>query len=227
MSAFRRFLRRLAAPFRSTQAEHDLAREIRLASPATRGRFLAQGMSPDEARFAAQRAFGGVEQAKEHQRDARAFRWMDDSRIDFKLGARMLVKYPGLSLIGGIGLAAAIAIGAASFALIYCLHLRARYPSKRAIASWRSKTGTSRSTTRSAARCTISWRGANELRTVEELSAFRTIGRNLIVPGGTDRARRRSPRSRPSAFAFARVPPMLGRVSSSKKMSGPARGRCS
>ena len=29
----------------------------------------------------------------------------------------------------------------------------------------------------------VAWR--NELRTLEELSAFRTIGRNLIVPGGT------------------------------------------
>ena len=104
MSTFRRFLRRLAAPFRSARAEHDLAREIRAHLQLLEDRFLAQGMNPDEARYAAQRAFGGVEQAKEYQRDARSFRWMDNSRSDFKLGARMLAKYPGLSLIGGAAL---------------------------------------------------------------------------------------------------------------------------
>src|SRR5688500_14694077 len=119
MTPLRRFLRRLAAPFRSSQAEHDLAREIRSHLQLLEDRFIAQGMSPEEARFAAQRAFGGVEQAKEHQRDARSFRWIDDSRTDFKLGARMLLKYPGLSLVGGFGLAAAIAIGLSFFALAY------------------------------------------------------------------------------------------------------------
>ncbi|MGH9219544.1 MAG: permease prefix domain 1-containing protein, partial [Vicinamibacterales bacterium] len=99
MSTFRRFFRRLAAPFRSARAEHELAREIRAHLQLLEDRFIAQGMSPDEARYAAQRAFGGVEQAKEHQRDARSFRWIDNSRTDFKLGARMLVKYPGLSLV--------------------------------------------------------------------------------------------------------------------------------
>ena len=58
------------------------------------------------ARFAARRAFRGVEQAKEHQRDTRSFRWMDNSWLDFKLGARMLIKYPGLSLVGSVALGA-------------------------------------------------------------------------------------------------------------------------
>jgi len=35
MSTFRRFFRRLAAPFRSARAEHDLAREIRARLPAS------------------------------------------------------------------------------------------------------------------------------------------------------------------------------------------------
>jgi hypothetical protein len=70
------------------------------------GEFVSRGMPRDEARLAARRALGGVEQAKEHQRDARGFRWLDNSPMDFKLGARMLAKYPALSLIGGAGLGA-------------------------------------------------------------------------------------------------------------------------
>ena len=37
------------------------------------------------------------------------------SWLDWKLGGRMLVKYPGLSVIGGLALAAAIGLGAAWF----------------------------------------------------------------------------------------------------------------
>jgi hypothetical protein len=56
------------------------------------GKYLAQGMKPGEARCAARRAFGGVEQARERQRDARSFRAGDSyfpagaiSDLDYKL----------------------------------------------------------------------------------------------------------------------------------------------
>ena len=40
------------------------------------------------------------------------------SWLDLKLGVRMLVRYPVLTVVGSISLALAIAIGAAAFALI-------------------------------------------------------------------------------------------------------------
>lgn len=209
MSTVKRFLRRLAAPFRSTQAERDLAREIRAHLRLLEDRFLAQGMSPDEAKSAAQRAFGGVEQAKEHQRDARSFRWIDNSRIDFKLGARMLVKYPGLSLVGGIGLAAAIAISATAFAFFYS-YMYATLPLEDgerivAVENWNVEINNEE---RRSLHDLVAWR--NELRRVEQLSAFRTIGRNLIVPGGANEPVQVAELTA-SAFAVARVPPVLGR----------------
>ena len=39
--------------------------------------------------------------------------------LDFKLGARMLWKYPGLSIIGGVAMAVAIAFGTAAFTFFY------------------------------------------------------------------------------------------------------------
>ena len=41
------------------------------------------------------------------------------SWLDFKLGLRMLIKYPGLTLVGGLGMAVAIAIGASFFTISY------------------------------------------------------------------------------------------------------------
>jgi putative ABC transport system permease protein len=184
VTSLRRFLRRLAAPFRSSQAEHDLAREIRSHLQLLEDRFRAQGMSPEEARFAAQRAFGGVEQAKEHQRDARSFRWIDDSRTDVKLGARMLLKYPGLSLVGGVGLAVGIAVGAAFFAFFYA-YIYATIPAPDGhrivgLENWDIRTNNEM---RQSAHDFVRWR--DEMKTVQELGAFRTIGRNLVVPGAS------------------------------------------
>jgi putative ABC transport system permease protein len=115
MIPVRRFLFRLLSFFRSGRAEADLAREIASHLRLLEDKFVKQGMSAGDARFAAKRAFGGVEQVKERQRDTRSFRWLDGASLDFKLGARMLVKYPGLTLVGGLAIAVAIAIGAAFF----------------------------------------------------------------------------------------------------------------
>src|SRR5688500_2054882 len=209
MTPLRRFLRRLAAPFRSSQAEHDLAREIRAHLQLLEDRFIAQGMSPDEARYAAQRAFGGVEQAKEHQRDARSFRWIDNSRSDFKLGARMLAKYPGLSVVGGIGLSAAIAMSVAFFAFFHA-YIYAPLPIEQgervvAVENWNVEINNEE---QRSIHDLVAWR--SELGTIEQLSAFRTIGRNLIIPGGANEPVQIAEIT-PSAFALARVPPLHGR----------------
>ena len=209
MTVLCRFARRLVAPLRSGRAEDDLAREIRAHLQLLEDRFRSQGLSPEEARFAAQRAFGGIEQVKEQHRDARAFRWMDDSRVDFKLGARMLRKYPGLSIVGGIGLAAAIAIGSSAFAFFYA-YIYATLPIDEgdrvvAVENWNVEQNNEE---RRSLHDFVAWR--TELRTVEELSAFRTIGRNLIVPGGTIEPVQIAEITA-SAFTLARVPPRLGR----------------
>jgi predicted permease len=109
----RRFFFRLASFFRSTRDEAELAREINAHLRLLEDKFLADGMSPEDARYAARRAFGGVEQTKERQRDARTFPWLTGWPMDLKLGVRMLVKTPGLTVVGVAALAVAIGAGAA------------------------------------------------------------------------------------------------------------------
>jgi putative ABC transport system permease protein len=101
---------------------------------------------------------------------------------DFKLAARMLLKYPGLSLIGGAGLAVGIAIGTAFFAFFYS-YIYATIPAPDGhrivgLENWDIKTNNE---VRQAAHDFITWR--DEMKTVQELGAFRTVGRNLVVPG--------------------------------------------
>src|SRR5919112_6734609 len=114
----RRTILRLLSSLRSDRAESELDREIRSHLQLLEDNYVAGGMSRTEARYAARRAFGGVEQIKEHQRDARMFRWLAGWPMDLKLGGRMLVKYPGLTLVGGIAMAFAIWVGIVIFQVV-------------------------------------------------------------------------------------------------------------
>jgi predicted permease len=77
-------------------------------------RNIAAGMSETDARNAALRQFGGVEQAKEIAREQRVWRWADEFVQDIRFGVRMLVRNPGFSILAilcltlGIGTSAAV-----------------------------------------------------------------------------------------------------------------------
>lgn len=58
---------------------------------------------------------------KEAGREARGLRWFDAMRIswlDVKLGARMIHRYPGLTLVAGVAMGVAIALGAGVMGVI-------------------------------------------------------------------------------------------------------------
>ena len=95
MSDIRLFFHRLSASFRGRRAEADLAREINAHLQLLEEKFVAEGMSPEEARFRAKRAFGNIEQTKELQRDVRSFRWLTGWTMELRLGVRMLVEDRG------------------------------------------------------------------------------------------------------------------------------------
>ena len=72
----------------------------------------ASGLPADEARRHALAAFGGVQKHREELREGRGLAWLGSLSLDVKLGIRMLFKYPGLTLAGGLAIAVAIGIGA-------------------------------------------------------------------------------------------------------------------
>jgi len=90
VASLRRFFLRLANALRPGRAEPDLARELTSHLTLLEDDFRRRGMSPEEARLAATRAFNGVEQTKELHRDARSFRWLDDARRDLRHAGRLL-----------------------------------------------------------------------------------------------------------------------------------------
>jgi predicted permease len=101
-----------------------MAAEIRLHLELQAERNIAAGMDPTEARYAAQRQFGGVEQVKERCRDQRGWSRLDQVIKDLRFAGRQLLKTPAFTLTAVITLGMGIGLNTAAFSLVNTLLLR-------------------------------------------------------------------------------------------------------
>src|SRR5438128_3874142 len=104
--------------------EAEMAEEMRHHLDLLTERNIAAGMSTDEARNAALRQFGGVEQVKEIAREQRVWRWADEFFQDVRFGARMLRRTPGFSTLAILCLTLGIGTNAAVFSWIEGILIR-------------------------------------------------------------------------------------------------------
>jgi len=197
--------------FARRAAESRFDEEIRLHIEMETERLVREaGLDPDEARRRALVAFGGVENHKEALRDGRGLAWLTGMSLDLKLGLRMLVKYPGLTLVGVVGMAVAVAIGAVTFSVLYTA-IDTTLPldeGDRVIAIRNLNAGSNDEGRPTHLHDLVTWR--EELRAVEGLGAYRTVDRNLITLGGRPEPVRIAEMTA-SGFRLTRVPPLVGR----------------
>ena len=136
----------------------------------------------------------------------------------------MLVKYPGLTLVGGLAIAFAIAVGAGTFEfLTQLVHPTLPLDDGDRIVGirlWDTPSGSAKASAR-----TTSPGGATSSTSVEDLGAFRTLERNLTTESGLPEPVQVAEISA-SAFRVARVPPLKGRfLVAADEQAGRARGR--
>jgi len=210
MSNIRLLFHRIWATVRRRPAETDLSREINAHLQLLEDKFVTEGMTAHEARFAAKRAFGGIEQTKELQRDARSFRWLTGWTMELRLGVRMLLRYPGLTVFGGLAMALAIFVGTSVFEVIK----RATDPviplpdghDIVALTYWDNRENDRKP---ASSYDFLKWRA--ELTTLQDVGAFRLMERNLAAEGGVAEPVTVAQIS-PAAFRMTRIPPLFGRT---------------
>ncbi len=131
------------------------------------------------------------------------------SALDVRLAARLLVKHPGLTIVGGIAMTFAIAVGAATYAFIdKFVHPDVPLPGGDRIVSIRARDVATGRLERRIAADFARWHG--QLTSVTVLGAGRTATRNLTPPGGLAEPAAVAEVTA-AAFEVAGVAPLFGR----------------
>src|SRR5262245_12395441 len=115
--------RRLLFYIRRDRFDRELEEEMRFHLEMKAEENLAAGISPEEARCAAQRQFGNQTLLREASRDMWGFRSIETLFQDLRFGIRLFLKSPGLTavLIGAIALG--IGFNSALFSVVNTLLL--------------------------------------------------------------------------------------------------------
>ena len=167
------------------------------------------GIPLHEARRLAHVAFGGVEKYKEAGRDTRGLRPLDTLSLDARLAVRMLVKYRGLTLVGGFAMAVGIAVGATAYQVFAeILETTLPFNGGDRIVALQYATPTPGSSERQILHDFVEWQ--RELTSVEHVGAFRTAQHNL-VDGRSGSEPVKVAEMSASGFVITQTPPLLGR----------------
>ena len=121
---FRSLVQRLLALTRTRRLDRELDDEVRAHLELAERDARAAGLSPEEARRAARRNFGGLEQMKETHRDERSVRWLDTLTKDVRYGLLMLVRDPGFAVVAISVMAIGIGANTAMFSLVDAVLLK-------------------------------------------------------------------------------------------------------
>jgi predicted permease len=116
--SFTRSFAKLGAIFRKDEIDYELDDEIRSHLAMEVEENLENGMEPEEARHAANRAFGNAGLAKDDSRSIWIYRWMEDLGKDIRFGLRMLLKNRGFSAIAVMSLALGFGLNTTIFTVV-------------------------------------------------------------------------------------------------------------
>jgi putative ABC transport system permease protein len=217
----REWLHRLRETLVRRRSDGDLARELAFHLEQAELDLRGRGHSVQEAHRLARALAGNPDAAIEALRMQGGVPWVGTFTLDVTLGLRMLRKYWGLSLVGGLALAVVIGICTATY-LYFNVFWSTDLPIEEgdrvvAIQVW-DPVASRRSETSLA----DFDRWQDGMDSLEDVAAFRTVERNLVVDGQAG-ARVAVAEMSAAGFRVARTPPLLGRsiVADDERPSAP------
>jgi putative ABC transport system permease protein len=208
MPQLRAWICRIAGLFRKGDREAEMVEEMRQHLEQLTERKIKAGLSPNEARNAARREFGGVEQIKEIAREERVWMWPDQLWKDFRFALRQLRKSPAFSLVAVLTLALGIGANVAIFSVVNAVLLRpfAFAEPAKLIWIWAQRPDTARGNFTLPEFC--DYRDQNTL--LQGLAAVGSYNANLIDRSEAERVQ--GVRLSANIFQILGVQPSLGRV---------------
>lgn len=120
----RGWLNRVVSSFQRPWLDDRLKNEIEVHLEMATNENIARGMSPDEARNAALRSFGGIIQTREAYHDTAGWPSLDALWQDVRSAARSYRRAPGFAFVVILTFALAIGASSAIFSLLNALALR-------------------------------------------------------------------------------------------------------
>jgi predicted permease len=217
MTLWRVLAARLSEWIRQRRIDADTDAELQAHLDHLADDYVRRGLSPDEARRAARRDFGGLEPAREAVRDRRGFRPLDTLLGDVRYAARLLVKAPGFSVAAIATLALGIGAATTIFTLVDGVMLRPLpyTDPDRLVAIWELLTPTTPQANEAAAPERIVVAPANladyrRARLLTSMAGFVETTRNFVGAGSPERLVGEEVTG--EYFAVLGVPPLHGRA---------------
>ncbi|HEV2913008.1 MAG TPA: ABC transporter permease [Pyrinomonadaceae bacterium] len=203
---------RLRALLRKAEMERELDEELRFHLEKEAEQNLARGMGPEEARLAALRSFGGVEQVKEESRDVRGVQFMEELWQDLRYGARMLFRKPGFTSIAVLTLSLGIGANTAIFTVVDAALLRGLpyRDADRLVQVWETRRVGEIKQLDASYPDYLDWGRQPEV--VEGICGYTGWGGSFTLTGRAEPERIEGARVTASFFSVLGVAPLLGRT---------------
>jgi len=218
LEVVREWALRLWGTYRHSPNDRDLERELGFHLEMIEQDLRREGYPPHEAARLARLQVGRPSKVLDQLRDQRGIPWLGRFSTDVILGWRMLRKSWGMTLVGGLAITIVITI-AAGLAGFFQVFTGSSVPLEEGdrVVAIQAYDPASRQPARPSLADYERWRG--ELESVEDVGAFRTVRRSLVVGDGTGSAASSEGAAElvpvaemtASGFRLARVAPLLGR----------------
>jgi putative ABC transport system permease protein len=201
----------LRALLRRAKVEREMDAELRFHIEKETELNMARGMAPEEARLAALRNFGGVEQVKEAGRDVRGTRLIEELWQDLRFGARMLVRKPGFSSIAVLTLALGIGANTAIFTVVDAalLHGLPYNDPDRLVQMWETRRSGEIKQLDASYPDYLDWEQPSEV--IEGICGYTGWGGSFTLTGRGEPERIEGARVTASFFSVLGVAPIAGR----------------